>query len=97
MKKIPLRSLPNQRFVFENGDDRFDIRLGTTGSVMFVDVTLNDIVILLGSRVVAETPLMPYPHLALAGNFVLLTENNDMPYWEKFETNQQLIFVGPND
>jgi hypothetical protein len=93
MKIIPLRALPNQRFTFEHGEDRWEMHVGATGDVMFADVTFNDEIILLGSRIVAETPLIPYQYLALAGNFVLLTEDNDMPNWKKFETNQQLVFI----
>lgn len=64
---------------------------------MIVDLVLNDEPILTGARIVAGTPLIPYKFLQGSGNFMLLTEQDEIPYWERFGIDQQLIYGSPEE
>lgn len=92
MKLIPLRAVPNQRFSFSNGRDLWELELKVAAVTMICSAWLNNEVVLLSSRVVAGVPLIPYRRLTGAGNFLILTADEEEPWWEKFETTQQLVF-----
>lgn len=89
---IPLRAVPNQRLSFTRGENRWELELKVALSSMICSVWLNDEVVLLGSRVVAGVPLIPYPRFFEEGNFGILTAEDEEPWWEEFETTQQLVF-----
>lgn len=92
MRLIPIQATPNQSFSVQLDANRWDIVIKQASSTMIVDLTLNDEVILRGSRVVAGTPLIPYKFLQGAGNFMLLTEDEQLPEWGRFGVDQQLIY-----
>ena len=90
---IPLDAVPNQSLSVQLGDLRYDMRLIDLGEMTALDLTINDETVLQGERIVAGTPLIPYPYLeGEGGNFIFLTENNEFPYWQKFGVTQSLIY-----
>lgn len=97
MRTIPLSRIPNQEFTVTLLQNRWTLRLCVAGSMMMADVYLNDTPLLLGQRLVAGTPLMPYRHLQGHGNFWILTENDEAPWWERFGAGQSLVFIGPGE
>ena len=92
MKTIPLRAVPNQRFTFSNGQDRWVIEIKVAISSMICNLWLNDEPVILGSRIVAGVPIIWAPRLATGGNFGILTEGGEEPWWESFGTTQQMVF-----
>lgn len=92
MIKIELKKIPNQSFVFENNTARFEIKLNCVGSAMTATIKKNDVEILSGIIVVAGVPILPFPHLAVDGNFILATNNDEIPHWSKFEQTQELYY-----
>ena len=73
MIKIELKKIPNQSLVFENNKARFEIKLNCVGDAMVATIKKNDAEILSGVMLAAGVPLIPYPHLAIDGNFIIYT------------------------
>lgn len=69
--------------------------LGT--SIVAVDITENNEVIVTGMRAVCGTPLLPYPYLQGDGNFIFVTNNDEYPNWRLFGVNQYLIYASPSE
>lgn len=92
MRVIPLRAVPNQRLSFSNGSDLWEIEIKVATVTMVCSLWLNNKPVLLGSRIVAGVPLIPYPRLAANGNFLILTADDEEPWWELFESTQQMVF-----
>ena len=93
MRIIDIDPVPNQEFSVTVDGNRWDFVIKQAVSSMICDLSLNDQVILSGIRIVAGTPIIPYAYLRGQGNFLILTENDEIPYWSQFGTNQQLIYA----
>lgn len=89
---IPLKAIPNQRFSFIQGGDRWVIELKVAIKSMICSLWINDEVVLLGTRVVAGVPIIPHQRLTRYGNFGILTDNDMEPWWEEFESTQQMVY-----
>lgn len=92
MLEIPLSAEANQEFTVRVGERRFTLRLKETAGVMVADVAVDDVAILSASRVLAGEPIIPYRYLE-AGNFVLLTNGDDLPDWRQFGSTQSLLYM----
>jgi hypothetical protein len=91
--EIPLQALPNQSLSITLDGIRYGIRLRSTKLTIAIDLTINEEEVLMGSRVVAGSPVIPYKYLKNGGgNFVFITELDDLIYWEKFGINQSMIY-----
>jgi hypothetical protein len=97
MQIIPLASVPNQSFTVTLDGNRWGFRIKAARDCMCADVSLNEQDVVLGQRIVAGTPVLPYRQLAIFGNFILLTDNDDLPDWEKFSTGQLLVYATPDE
>lgn len=95
MRDIPLEAIPNQSLSLTLDENRWDITVKWCGSVMAIDLALNDVQMLQGHRLVAGVDVIPYQHLSSAGNFFFITENGDLPYWEEFGDTQQMVYLSP--
>ncbi|URG13028.1 hypothetical protein B2_35 [Stenotrophomonas phage B2] len=93
MKTIDLAAVPNQSLSFHDGDNLWDLRFVTAGGVMAVDIHRNGEMVVLGQRVVADAPIIPYAYLSDQGNFVILSQGGELPWWEQFGVDQELMFV----
>lgn len=92
MRTFPLSAIPNQKFSAQLEGNRYEITLKETRGVMSVSIIRNDIIIVEGLRVVAGTPLLPYEYQE-TGNFMIITENEDLPDWTKFGAGQSLVYL----
>ena len=92
MITIPLRAIPNQRFSFAHGQDRWVIEIKVAIESMICNLWLNDSPVLMGTRIVAGVPIIWTPRLAVNGNFGIITEGDDEPWWQLFETSQRLVY-----
>lgn len=88
---IPLQTTPNQSFTIRLDAARYDIGLRACGSVMAATIARDGVALVSGLRLVAGTPLLPYAHLQV-GNFIFLTENDALPWWEDF-ARQTLVYL----
>jgi len=92
MIRVPLQSSPNQEFNIPLDGNRFDIEIKESNGVMAVSIDINEENILLGQRVLAGVPLIPYRYLE-SGNFIFITNNDEIPYYTQFGINQRLIYA----
>lgn len=98
MRVIDIDPVPNQEFTITTPDGNrwgFTIKQATTS--MIANIDLNDVRILSGIILPAETPIIPYRFLQSSGNFVFLTEGGELPNWERFGIDQILVYASPED
>ena len=92
MINVPLDIIPNQSLEMRLDNNRYALTLKETNGCMSVTISRNDVEILSNSRCVAGAPLIPYAYLE-AGNFAFITENDDLPYYTKFNSSQTLVYA----
>lgn len=97
MRTIPLDAIPNQELSVTLDGNRWDITIKECNGVMCCTLSLNDALLLSGQRIVAGSPLIPYKHMQAYGNFWILTENDELPYYDRFDVDQQFIYVSPGE
>lgn len=93
MQIIDIAQVPNQSFSVTLEGVRWDIRLKQATTSMIADLSADGVQVVSGQRIVAGTPIIPYQYLAGDGNFLIMTENDDLPNWELFGVNQILIYA----
>jgi hypothetical protein len=92
MIDIALQAVPNQAFSVVLEDARYAVTIKEANGVMVADITRDNVVLIQGTRITAGTPLLPYRYLE-SGNFVLLTQDDALPYYTEFGTTQSLVYV----
>jgi len=97
MQVIPLEPIPNQSLTLVLDGNRWSLTIKQAVTSMFADIALNDQPIMQGVRFCVGTPLIPYRYLQGFGNFLLLTDNEDLPDWQQFGASQQLVYVSPGE
>jgi hypothetical protein len=93
MMEISLQAVANQSFSVTLEGRRYVLTFKEAAGMMAVDVTRDEVELLRGHRVVALSPLLPYRSVQDGGNFVLLTENGELPYYPSFGYTQKLIYL----
>lgn len=93
MQIIDIAQVPGQSFSVTLEGVRWDIRIKQAATSMIADLSADGITLVGGHRIVAGTPIIPYQYLAGDGNFLIMTENDDLPNWELFGVNQILIYA----
>lgn len=100
MIQIPLESIPNQNFTINIDNVVFDISLWAVNSgdtqIMAMDILADNEPVVLGQRLVSGQPVLPYRYLANY-NFILITNNEELPAWQEFQVSQFLIYVGADE
>jgi hypothetical protein len=94
MIDIDLAAIPNQTVSIRLDDQLYRITIRETRGVMSADIMRDDELLIQGARIVAGTPILPYVYQE-NGNFVLLTEDEEYPYYDKFGESQSLVYVTP--
>lgn len=97
MLEINIQAVPNQQFTVEIAGSRVDIALRTANDVMVADIALNDIMLIRGTRLVAGGFILPYKYISTWGNLMLVTQADELPWWDKFGVNQSLIYLAPEE
>lgn len=92
MQTIPIQSVPNQSLSVTIDRQRWTLTIKAAVSSMVIDLSLNDQVVIRGLRIMPNQPLIPYPYLATVGNFLMLTNNEELPQWERFGVDQVLVY-----
>lgn len=93
MVTIELATVPNQSLTVTLAGNRYSIALKATGTVMAATIERNGLTLISGQRIVAGEPIIPYRYLAEDGNFIVSTENDQLPDWEQFGVSQFLFFA----
>lgn len=96
MQNVTIEAIPNQKFSLTVGNNRYAITLKTNGAVMLATIERNDVTIISGRRCVAGSPLIPFRYLE-SGNFVFVTQDGDLPWWEQFGVTQSLVYASQDE
>jgi hypothetical protein len=90
-----LQALPKQQFTIVLDNVLWDITLTEAAGVMAATIKSGGNVtpICSGERCVAGELIIPKVREAGGGNFLFLTANDDLPWWEEFGLTQLLFYV----
>lgn len=98
MRQIPLQAVPNQSLSFTADDNRWQVTIKKAITSMIMDITINDVVIMSGTRIPGDDFIIPYPYLGTRqGNLMLTTQQDLLPAFEQFGTTQQLFYWSPDE
>jgi len=95
VRDITLLAVPNQTFSATINGVLWELSIKVARGTMLADVRRDGVDLVLGQRIVAEFPILPYRHLSHLGNFAILTRDGDLPWWEEFGQSQSLIYLEP--
>ena len=91
---LDLTPTPNQAISYVDDDGvLWALTFKVANKTMCVDIDRQNIPLLRGQRVVADCPIIPYRHLSESGNFIFMTENDELPWYENFGASCQLLYV----
>lgn len=90
-----LQALPKQQFTVVFDNVLWDITLAEAGGIMAATIRSGGNVtpICSGERCVAGELIIPKDREAGGGNFMFLTANDDLPWWENFNATQLLLYA----
>lgn len=92
MIQINLSAIPNQSLSVQLNGSLYDLTIKETRGVMCATISRDNILLISNMRMIAGCPLLPYKYLE-KGNFLMLTANDEYPYYTKFGDTQILIFA----
>lgn len=96
MIDVALQPVANQSLSIQLDDSRYDLTIKEANGVMCATVARDGVTLIQGVRIVAKTPLVPYAYLQ-EGNFVLLTEGDELPYFDQFGNTQNLVYLSADE
>lgn len=97
MIEIDLIQAPNQAFSITINGVVWDLAIKVARGTMLADVKRDGVDLVVGQRIVAEFPILPYRYLSHEGNFAILTRDGDLPWWEEFGRSQSLVYLEPSE
>ena len=92
MQNIPIQALPNQSFSVSLDSNQWDWTIELVNDAIAVTLSLNGAVVISGLNIVGGSRIIPSEYEE-AGNFVLVTNNKQVPDYTQFGTGQQLIYL----
>ncbi len=92
MMEIALQPVANQSLTVQLDGARYAFTIKEANGIMVVDVSRDEVLLLSGTRLLAGAALIPYEYLE-SGNFVMFTENDDLPYYPEFGNSQKLVYL----
>lgn len=94
METIGLQAIPNQQLTVVLDAVLYNLTFRATNGCMSVDMLRAGEVVVSGQRIVAGQPFLPYVVLeGQYGNFVMLTQDGDLPYYDQFGLTQTLVWA----
>lgn len=93
MDIIPIKAVPNQSFLITLDGHFYSITLQAGPGIMAASITRDSAIIINGMRCVAGKSIIPYRYLeGGAGNFIFITDAQQLPDWTKFNTTQHFAY-----
>ena len=87
---------PNQTFPVTLSGSRYEITIKDAEQCMIVDIVKDDVTIIQGVRLLPNSLIIPYTYL-VNGNFVLTTQDDELPDWNEFEITQELFYLASDE
>lgn len=92
MIDVGIAALANQSLSIQLDERFYEIELREANGVMSASITRDGVVLISNVRVTAGTPLLPYRYQE-AGNFIMTTDGEAIPYWDQFGVTQFLVYL----
>lgn len=92
MKQVPLKVFPRQSLSVMLEDNLYELSVKECQGIMAVTVVRNGVTIVSNRRCVAGVTVIPDGYLE-EGNFVILTDSDELPYFSSFDTNQVMVYL----
>lgn len=93
MQIVPLQAAPSQTFSFIDPDNNeWNIAVKLVSEQMAFSFTRNGTLLLENITAVAGYRIIPYDYLE-DGNFVMITQSQQVPDYNQFGLTQQLVFL----
>lgn len=96
MIDIQLINQPNQSLNIRLDNLLYKLTIKQAGNIMAMQIVRSGEVILDFERMVGNWPLIQYPYLE-NGNFILLTNIGDYPFYTEFGITQFLTFASQSE
>ncbi|POP42320.1 hypothetical protein CHU32_03540 [Superficieibacter electus] len=91
MITIPLNNEPNQSLSILLDGINHKLTIKEAGGLMMITIERDSKIIISNTRLLSGILIIPYQYCE-AGNFVFLTEDDDVPYYTRFG-RQTLVYV----
>ena len=92
MIDVGIATLANQALSIQLDERFYEIELREANGVMAATITRDGVTLVSNIRVTAGTPLLPYRYQE-AGNFIMTTDGEAIPYWDQFGVTQFLVYL----
>jgi len=92
MIDVGIATLPNQALSIQLDERFYELELREANGVMSASIVRDGVTLVSNIRVTAGTPLLPYRYQE-AGNFILTTDGEAIPYWDQFNVTQFLVYL----
>lgn len=97
MQSIPIQALPAQTFTYvDPANNQWNIGVQLVIEQLAFSFTLNGLPLIKNVTAVAGIRIIPYDYLE-NGNFVLITQSQQVPDYRQFGTTQHLLFLEAAD
>ena len=94
MKTIALQAVPRQKFSVTLDGIQYAITLVAVGNAMVATIAVGGENVVSGVRCMPGQPVIPYGYLeGDGGNFIFLTTEGDLPWYERFGVDQSLVYI----
>lgn len=97
MRQVNLLAVPNQALSVSIDGVLWNLRVVQARNCMAVDVSRNGEMLILGQRIIPNSPILPYRYLSTYGNFAILTLRDEFPNWKRFGIDQSMIYVSASE
>ena len=92
MKEIPIKVFARQSLSVMLEQSLYEISLKECNGIMAATIIRDGVTIVSNRRVCAGMTVIPEGHLE-EGNFVILTENGEIPYYTDFESSNVFVYL----
>ena len=96
MREIMLQSVPNQRLDVPVGGVAWRIDIESVTGGMAASVWADNELLISGTRVLANSLILPFKYLSIYGNFIIDSGGNPID-WRLFGRSQSLYFIAPDE
>ncbi len=96
MIDVGIATLPNQALSIQLDERFYEIELREANGVMSASIVRDGVTLVSNIRVTAGTPLLPYRYQE-AGNFIMTTDGEAIPYWDQFNVTQFLVYLSADE
>lgn len=96
MREIMLQAVPNQRIDVSVGGVAWRIELKAITGGMAASIWADNELLISGTRILANSLILPFKYLAIYGNFTIDGGGNPID-WQLFGRSQALYFIEPDE